>query len=412
SPPLYTMLLAAASWIGMSLETAAKLVGILCYAASAGLVALIAGRLAGPVGAALAPLFLVASADYRLQALSGLEAGFAAVLGLIAIALMLEGLEGWSGIALGLALLDKLDAGMLAVAVVVAFLLIMRKVPWRTIGCAAAVLAPWLVFSLVYFGSVLPYSMTQKVGGTVASPDAPWDRSWIVDMLRTDGSTLVAVLALASLAAVPVLARSSRHRAVALAACVAWPLAHAVVFSVIDLGDQYPWYRTVLYPPMAIAAATILALVVQATSGAARPVTIALVVATAVAAVGLTSDRFGGIGQAIRKVAHGHTVDDYEAFEATRRDAGVYLGTVAREHDVIETCFGWIAYGALDNPIKETCPLSTRDPVAPPRWSVDTSFPGIVEPTVPPGAEVARTFVSTAGAGGQTTVIRLARRAR
>jgi hypothetical protein len=108
----------------------------------------------------------------------------------------------------------------------------------------------------------------------------------------------------------------------------------------------------------------------------------------------------------VRTIAHGHEIDGYEAFEATRRDAGVYLGRVAAKRDAIATCSGWIAYGALDNSISETCPLNTRKRVGPVRWVVDVSFPGIRTPTVR-GGEVARRFVSDPPPQGATYVFEL-----
>ena len=75
-----------------------------------------------------------------------------------------------------------------------------------------------------------------------------------------------------------------------------------------------------------------------------------------------------GWTSAASAVAHGHTEAAYEAFEATRLESGVFLGEVARPGSVIQTCFGWPAYEALQTTVLETCPLNTRKPVGAPTW--------------------------------------------
>ena len=404
SAPLYTMILAAMSRVGWDLETAAKAIGVACFAATIGLATWIAARIAGLAAGLVAAVFLLVSLEYEVLALSGMESALAAALGLAAIALLLEERETWAAIFLGLALVNKLDAGMLALAIAVVYVAIMRRPPWRIIAISAAVLAPWLVFSLAYFGSVLPYSMTQKLG-PVQNPSNVYDPSWILDAIRANGSLLVALLALGAVAAIPALARTNRYFALALGTCLGWPLLHGLVFSVLNFGDPYPWYRTVLYPPMAIAAAVTVVLAVRAAGS--RPIAIAAAAAVVVFVAGITDTRFGNAGTVVRTVAHGHQIDGSEAFEATRRDAGRYVGRVAAEHDVITTCYGWVAYGALDNPISETCPLNTRVGVGPPRWVVVVSYPGVRAPKIPAGGELKRSFLSDSPPGGATYVIEI-----
>jgi hypothetical protein len=406
SAPLYTMILAAMSRVGWNLEAAAKAIGIVSFAATIGLVTWIAGRIAGITAGLIAAVFLLLSLDYQGQALTGMESVLAAALGLTAIVFLLEGRETWAAVFLGLALVNKLDAGMLALAIAIVYVAIMRRPPWRIIAVSAAVLAPWLVFSLAYFGSVLPYSMTQKLG-PIQDPHSVYDASWILKAIRADGSLVVALLALGAVFAIPTLVRRNRYLSVALGTCVAWPLLHGLAFSVLNFGAPYPWYRTVLYPPMAVAAAVTVVLAVGAAR--TRPIAIAIAAAAAVVVllVVITDARFPKVGTIVRTVTDGHQIDDTEAFEATRRDAGLYLGRVATAHEVIETCWGWIAYGAPDNPIKETCPLSTRKRVGPPQWTIDITFPGVRAPNIPPGAELTRSFVSAVPPKGATYVIKL-----
>jgi hypothetical protein len=90
-------------------------------------------------------------------------------------------------------------------------------------------------------------------------------------------------------------------------------------------------------------AAIFLVLAVRAVG--ARPIAIAAAAVVVVFVAGITDAGFGNAGTVVRGVADGHQSDGDEAFEATRRDAGLYIGRVAAPHDVIETCFGWIAQG-------------------------------------------------------------------
>ena len=86
---------------------------------------------------------------------------------------------------LGLALINKLDAGMLAVAVAGTYLVVLRKPPWRVIGAAVVVFTPWMLVATAYFGSVIPFSFTQKASSQVDNPMAIQSRTWILEALRT-----------------------------------------------------------------------------------------------------------------------------------------------------------------------------------------------------------------------------------
>ena len=104
-----------------------------------------------------------------------------------------------------------------------------------------------------------------------------------------------------------------------------------------------------------------------------------------------------GLRSTAHAVAHGHTVDGYEAFEATRRDSGYYLNRVTRPGQVVATCFGWPAFLDEKAIIRETCPLSTRRPVARPTWGTDAAFPAFSRPFAPPGDKVVWSQTSMLG---------------
>lgn len=410
SAPLYTMVVALLRWFGVDTIDAMRHLATVAYAASIGLVVHLAGRIGGLAAGALAGAVLVSWSDYEAQALSGMESALAVVLGLAVLIALLDDRETLAGVLLGLALLNKLDAGFLAVAVGVAVLIVRRRPPWRLAFISGAILAPWLAFSTWYFGSPLPNSMTQKVGGEVVNPGWEHDPLWVLRGFNASSTIPLVVLAISSVAVVPLLVRARRlGAATSLLACVGWGAAHGLAFSLVPLGDAYPWYRTVLFPTVAVGSAVAIVAVGELVLARlhVRPWLLrraalgGLVLATL-----LAIQVQNGAGRTLAgTLRHGHVTTQYEAFEVQRREAGRHLGRVAEPGDVIATCFGWVAYGAIENPILETCPLNTREPVADPRWMTLVVYPGTGAPEVPPDWRLDASFVSTVGEGGRVDVL-------
>ncbi|MFN8050280.1 MAG: hypothetical protein U0Q22_02485 [Acidimicrobiales bacterium] len=404
SAPLYTLVLAALSRLGLDLERAASGVGVACYAAACGLVAWLGNRLAGLWCAALAAALLVSSADFRLNALSGMESSLAVVLGLLALVFVVTDRQVLAGVVLGLAVVDKLDAGLLAVALVVAVGLVHRRLPVKLGVVALAIAAPWFVFATWYFGSPIPYSATQKLT-TVQNPSYHADPLWVLRTLGADRTLGLLLLTLLALLTVPRAMRLAPPRAVTIVAIVTWACLHLAVFSIVDLGDSYGWYVTILYPLLAVGAALF---VVSAPAlladrfGDPRIARVAWGLAAALVAVPIVA----GGWRAANVVAVGHRVDANERLEGTRWAAGRYLGRRVEPGDVVETCFGWIAYGAPTTPIQETCPLSTRLSVGRPTWGVDLETANSGPVHVPDRATVVASFPSSGPERARTIVYR------
>jgi len=77
------------------------------------------------------------------------------------------------GIALGLATLTR-GEGVLAVLVLCGHsLLVNKRFPWRTALAWAAIVVPWLVFSVFYFGSPLPGTLPAKMAQMASGYFAP-----------------------------------------------------------------------------------------------------------------------------------------------------------------------------------------------------------------------------------------------
>ena len=407
SAPLYTMVLAFLHLLGLSLETAAKAVAVASFAAIFGLVARIAHRVAGPLAGVAAIVMLALSTQFRLLSMSGMESALAAALGLTAILLATTRREWLTGVVVGLAVLNKLDAGFLAVAVAVGIALAYRRLPWRLAVGALATFAPWAIFAQSYFGSVLPHSASEKFDHEAQG--VKQDPAWILNSIRADHGLPTLILAAAAVIGVVVLLRRREAAAAAaLTACICWPAFHILAFSYANLGAPYGWYTTVVFPPLAIAAACSLGLVLKEgwRLGSAGGVTGARAAIPRVASAGLVIVVGGYVvvhhdpelRQAGHVIAHGHQMDDYESFELTRKEAGLYLKSVVRPGQVVETCFGWPEYEAEQATIKETCPLSTRKPVGQSNWTLQITY-GPYRPHPKASFHLVRTFESPLGDG-------------
>jgi hypothetical protein len=164
----------------------------------------------------------------------------------------------------------------------------------------------------------------------------------------------------------------------------------------------------VVYPPLAVAAACSVGLVVRTgwKPGPAGRIAVARTAVPRIASAGLVVVVGGYVvvhlrpelRQAGHVLAHGHQMDDYESFELTRKEAGLYLKGVVRPGQVVETCWGWPEYETEQATIKETCPLSTRKPVGPSTWTLQITY-GPYSPHPKPSFHLVRTFESPLGDG-------------
>ncbi len=396
SAPLYTLLLAFINFCGGGLQGAAKVIGLLSYGAVCGLVSYLSGRIAGVAAGVLAPLLLMASTAFRINALSGMESCVVAAIGVAVLVALRERRDTLCGILAGVDLFTRLDAGLLLIAVVAAVMLVRRRIPWRILVWSAAVIAPWLVFAQLYFGSVVPNSA--RVKATVLAKGVPLDHAWMLRAVQADHGLWTVAF---TLVAVPVvISLRNRDLLVPTVALVIWPALLLLAYSYVNLGAGYPWYLVSLFPPFACGAAIAVGGTVGWCVRAARTSVPVMVLAACVALFGcvvLTRSAWSGWTTSVQAVVHGHQVAGYEEFEATRRQTGIYLAGVTRPGQVVETCFGWPAFEDESAVIRETCPLSTRKKVAPPTWGTNASYPATIKPVAPPGAVVVAVFTSPEG---------------
>ncbi len=163
--PLQTLLLATGWWLaGDALPTLANLLGSIALGFQALLLYLLV-RESAPVTAALLGLLALAGFNDSAGWLP-LETNLISALVLAGIWTMHTGRMRACGVALGLGFLCRYEAALLTPILVLQSLVVRRRVPWGTLVVALAVVAPWLVFSHLYFGSIFPHTLSAKSGLT------------------------------------------------------------------------------------------------------------------------------------------------------------------------------------------------------------------------------------------------------
>ena len=382
STPLYTLLLAGLNYAGLDIEVAARCLCVTLYVLSVVLAAHLAARLSTPSGGALAALLLGCEPFYRTQALGGMELSLAVTIGLLVVLASLGGYEVAAGILLGLALWTKLDAGLLALAVAASWLLVHHRFPWKVAVTALLVFLPWVVFAYTYFGSVLPQSLIAKATlrhNTVAH----FDHWWVVSFLR-EWPRVACVLT--AIPAVALLGRADRLVRAAVLMLCGWAVLHGLTYSVLNLGDYYPWYLALLVPPVMILASGTVGRLADAWAIWRPAVAIPVVLLAAWLLQGAEADRV------YRNIRNGDPVRDFEAFDMDRRTAGMFLRQYSDPAEVIRSSSGWVAF-EVTNPFEDASGLNTRMGVSDPAYIVSHGPLGRSQgPQPPPGYLPVATF--------------------
>jgi len=161
STPLLTLLLAGLRLIGLDVEIA----GAVLYAVSLSLIALagvwILRRFDHPNLAALYAVLVLWGAGMTLRYF-GMETTLYTALMLTALIAALTERPVLTGALTGLVCLTRYDGAVFAAVLMTLMWVRRRRFPWATVAAAAAVSAPWFVFSWLYFGSILPNTLGAK----------------------------------------------------------------------------------------------------------------------------------------------------------------------------------------------------------------------------------------------------------
>lgn len=163
--PLFALLLAGLARLGLPVEDSAVAIGIASDAIAVVVVSAIGARFLQGRGVVFAALSYALLSPLVSHAVSGMETPLYTLLILGSVLTYSIGRMGSAGVLVGLVILARPDGLLLALVLFIHALASRCRGLWRTVAAAAAIVAPWIVFSVAYFGSPLPQSVVAKAQG-------------------------------------------------------------------------------------------------------------------------------------------------------------------------------------------------------------------------------------------------------
>lgn len=161
--PLLTLLISAGLWLGIPARIFSPVLNMFCDALAAALIVLLFRRQWRKTSAGfLAAFFYAVFPSPWIWSISGMEVSLYALCIVASLFFFISRRFGWSFFFLGCALLTRIDALVLLVALVMTALLAREKLGWKPWVILLCVVAPWLIAATLYYGSPIPNSLVAK----------------------------------------------------------------------------------------------------------------------------------------------------------------------------------------------------------------------------------------------------------
>jgi hypothetical protein len=161
--PLYTLFLALCIRLHVDPVIAGKGACVVAEALSCWIVWRLGLRLNRPIAGLLAAILVAVAPLNLIESVKGMEASLVACACIGAWACWAERRETGAWVCAALVTLLRIDGALLAVILLGASLARDRRPPWRSLAVYAALVAPWLVYATVVFGSPVPTSLRAKL---------------------------------------------------------------------------------------------------------------------------------------------------------------------------------------------------------------------------------------------------------
>jgi hypothetical protein len=247
STPLFALILAAARVLGIPIPTASNVIGLLASVAVVAVTMALVVDLSGSfLTALLGGAILLGQGSFIRYSMAGMETPLYTLLILLSLLAFARKRMLLSSVLAALTLLMRLDGVAVAGAIVLSYSIEQRRLPLREFLVFVLVVSPWFLFSLGYFGSLVPLSMLAKQQHLQALHA---DRFWIWDWLFV--SPLRAGMCLLLFTIIGLIwslhARSELKRWLAI---IAWFAAYLAEYTLVGI-PFYEWYLVPAYPVLA-----------------------------------------------------------------------------------------------------------------------------------------------------------------
>jgi hypothetical protein len=232
----WTLLLVPVEWVSETPRAISAAYAVCVFAASAG--TFLAARGLGLLQAGVAATAI--AVQPLLWRAAGMETALCAAL-IVWTAVLTEGRREWlAGMLLGLALLARPDAALLAVALCARCAVERRPLPWKTLLVAGALYCAWLTFSGLYFGTLVPATMQAKL---VQRTRGWWGTqpSFLVHTVPGLPLWTISLVALA-IAILPERVLKWNANIAPLQAVIGYGVLQAISYQFLDVPAGYFWY--------------------------------------------------------------------------------------------------------------------------------------------------------------------------
>ena len=239
STPLYTLLLAGAHALGMSVPVVSWVVG---FAATLGTIVgvfLLTRLLHSELAALVAVAVLMMTPQFHKVATYGMETPLYVCMIVYAFYAYATRRHTVAFVLAAGCLVTRLDGAAVGAALFGAYLVEYRRLPWKHIALYLAIAVPWFAYSQLYFGTFLPNSFLAKRQHMNTSLQG-WMLRWIV----VRAAAVPALIGgLATLFA-------TRTRLLALPMLL-WSCAYVTAYTLSSLW-RHQWYFMPITVPLAI----------------------------------------------------------------------------------------------------------------------------------------------------------------
>jgi hypothetical protein len=260
STPLFTLILATARVLGIPVPPASNVIGLLASAAVVAVtMALLMGLSDSFLIALLGGAILLGQGSFVRYSMAGMETPLYTLLILLSLLAFARKRILLSFVLAALTALMRIDGVVVAGAIVFSYFIQQRRLPLRELLVFVLAVSPWFIFSLSYFGSLVPLSMLAKQQQLRAlQADRFWIWNWLFVLPLRAGMCLLPFTIIGLISSLH--ARSGDRRWLPT---IAWLTAYLAEYTFVGI-PFYEWYLMPAYPVLACLTAIGLVTVVEA----------------------------------------------------------------------------------------------------------------------------------------------------